>query len=97
MGKLSPLQGDESRYYATVVLSKTNDRVKLTTVEWRKELLESWLARVGSQVPSGSVLLSADYTLPTISGGGCIDDTWIPISALLMSEAVTRQFGGAVK
>jgi N-acetylneuraminic acid mutarotase len=74
--KVSPLQEDKSRYYATAVLSKTNDRVKLTTVEWRKEPLDSWLARVGSQVPSDSVRLSANYTLPVISGGSCVDQTW---------------------
>ena len=37
--KLSSLQEDESRYYATAILSKTTDRIKLATVSWLKEPL----------------------------------------------------------
>src|SRR6266550_4300509 len=44
-GVLSPLQEDEGRYYATAVIEKTNERLKLATVEWRKDPLESWQAR----------------------------------------------------
>jgi hypothetical protein len=36
-GVLSPLQEDEGRYYATAVVKKTKDRLKLATVEWHKE------------------------------------------------------------
>src|SRR5207237_80751 len=41
-GMLSPLREDEERYYATAVLSKTNDRVQLANVEWPKAPLELW-------------------------------------------------------
>jgi N-acetylneuraminic acid mutarotase len=77
-GVLSPLQQDEGRYYATAVIVKTNDRLKLATVEWRKEPFESWQARVESQMPKSLAATTSNYTLPTISdgAGGCIDDTW---------------------
>ena len=52
VGKLSALQENETHYYATVVLTKTTDHLKLATVAWPKEPLESWLARAESQVPT---------------------------------------------
>jgi len=44
-GVVSPLREEETRYYATVVLSRTADRIKLATVAWHKDPLESWLAK----------------------------------------------------
>jgi hypothetical protein len=77
IGKLSSLQQDETRYYGTAVIEKTNDRLKLATVAWPKEPLESWLARVENQIPTAIGTPSASYVLPKISDeGGCIDDTW---------------------
>src|SRR5205807_6523958 len=76
IGKVSSLQEDESRYYATAVIKRTNYRLKLATVSWLKEPLESWLARAENQFSAATAAPSGDYTLPTISEGGCIDDTW---------------------
>jgi hypothetical protein len=75
-GLLSPLQEDESRYYATAVLAKTNDHLKLATVAWPKEPLESWLATAENQMLVAVVLPTASYKLPEITADGCIDDTW---------------------
>jgi len=79
-GVLSPLQEDEGCYYATALIKRTNDRLKLATVAWLKEPLESWLARTESEVPTANAVPSGNYTLSTISdGSGCIDDTWAAI------------------
>src|SRR5438094_7491260 len=78
VGKLSPLQEDESRYYATAVISKTDDRIRLATVSWPKEPSESWLARAETQMSIASAASGSNYALPQISGAGCIDDTWTP-------------------
>ena len=75
-GKASILLEDESRYYATAVVSKTKERLRLATVDWLKEPLESWLAKAETRVPSGLVVPSANYALPRISEAGCVDDTW---------------------
>src|SRR6266498_2099059 len=79
-GVLSSLQDDEDRYYATAVMEKTDDRLKLASVAWRKEPFESWRARAESQVPKAMAAITSDtssYRLPSISDGtGCIDDTW---------------------
>ena len=77
-GVLSPLRENEGRYYATAVLRKTKDRLKLATVEWRKEPLESWRARAERQMPKPMTAMTGSYTLPTILAvaNGCTDDTW---------------------
>jgi N-acetylneuraminic acid mutarotase len=77
-GKLSPLQEDQARYYATAVIEKNNDRLKLATIAWPKEPLDSWLAKAEKQLPDAIAISTTSYTLPTISeGAGCIDNTWI--------------------
>src|ERR1700730_3507877 len=50
-GAVSPLQEDEGRFYATAVVKKSIGRMKLATVEWRKEPLESWKSRTAHQTP----------------------------------------------
>jgi N-acetylneuraminic acid mutarotase len=75
-GVLSPLREDEERYYAIAVLGKTERSLRLAIVVWLKEPLESWLARVESQVPTLMMAGTARYTLPKIGDGGCSDDTW---------------------
>jgi hypothetical protein len=68
IGKLSSLQEDETRYYTVAVVGKANDKVKLATVSWLKEPLHSWLAKAERQVPVTMAAVSANYTLPVISG-----------------------------
>jgi N-acetylneuraminic acid mutarotase len=81
-GVLSSLQEDDGRYYATAVVSKTNDRLKLATVSWLKEPLESWLARIKNQVPAAIPVSQASYALPKISDGAtCTDNTWTATAA----------------
>src|SRR4029077_4490991 len=52
VGKISSLQEDESRYYATAVIEKGKDRLRLATVSWVKEPLGSWVAHAQNQVPT---------------------------------------------
>jgi hypothetical protein len=75
---LSSLQEDKARYYATAVVEKKSDRLKVVTVAWFKEPLESWRARRENQMPKVLVARSANYTLPRISDGlnDCTNDTW---------------------
>ena len=76
-GVLSPLQEDEKRFYATAVLKKTDQRLKLATVSWLKESLELWLARAENQVSTETTTQSPGYTLPMVSEGtGCLDNAW---------------------
>src|ERR1041385_3465819 len=70
---ISPLQEDDTRFYAIAVLSKANDRLKLATITWPKEPFESWLTRVEKLSPATTeVTASAGYNLPQVSDGvGC--------------------------
>jgi N-acetylneuraminic acid mutarotase len=81
LGVLSPLQEDETRYYATAVLTKTADYLEIATVSWLKESVQSWLAKAEEQVATELAVPNASYTLPTIREGAvCIDDSWTPTS-----------------
>src|SRR5262249_44714225 len=73
---LSALQEDETGYNITAVLSITEGSLKIATVAWLKESLESWIAKKESRVPSDLALPRATYALPRISEAGCVDDTW---------------------
>jgi len=86
MGKLSSLQEDETRYYVAAVIEKGDNHLKLATISWLKEPLHSWLVKAETQVPVTMAVLSANYTLPVISGYSdnsipsvaCTGDTWTP-------------------
>jgi len=71
------------------VMKKGKDRLKLATVAWLKEPLQSWLAKAEAEVSVTMAAVSANYALPVISGrsdgpiplgGGCTDNTWTPTS-----------------
>src|SRR5262249_6683325 len=102
LGKLSSLREDETRYYTVAVVGKANDQLKLATVSWLKEPLDSWLAKAERQVPVTMEAVSANYVLPVISGssdnsipsGACTDDTWTPAGFTNVPDA--REFPTAV-
>ena len=81
-GKLSLLQEDETRYYATAVIEKTDQRLKVATISWLKEPLQSWFARAENQVPGAIATTNATFTLSNMSDPtvGCMDDTWTATS-----------------
>jgi len=77
IGMFSPLQEDESSYYATAVVSKGEDHLKVAAVSWLKEPLQSWLARTDNQFTTAIVTPSGNYTIPAVlEGTGCVDNTW---------------------
>jgi hypothetical protein len=63
IGKLSPLQEDEGRYYATAVIEKSNAHLKLATVSWPKKAAGS-LVRNDSK-PSTHCDVNASWRLYT--------------------------------
>ena len=80
IGKLSSLHEDDWHYCATAVLEKATDRIKVATVAWSKQPLESWVTTRENQVPSAIGAPNPSYMLPAIVNGGCIDDTWAATS-----------------
>jgi N-acetylneuraminic acid mutarotase len=88
-GVVSPLQEDDAHYYALAVMKKGKDRLKLATIAWHKEPLQSWLAKAEAQAPVTMAAVTADYTLPVIGrlsgkskpSGTCTDDMWTPTNS----------------
>ena len=82
-GVSSSLQQGESQFYATAIVRKSEDRLSVATVAWRKEPFESWRATVSGAVVFSTVLPSSAYRLAIIpdSPKSCSDDTWSPVSA----------------
>ena len=79
VGKLTQLQEDEDHYYATAVISKGKDQLKLATVSWLKQPFDSWRAKAETQMPvTMAAQITADYRLPVIGSpsGQCSVDTW---------------------
>ena len=83
IGKVSSLQEDETCYYATAVLAKTADHLKVATVAWPKEPLTSWLARAENDTNTAITVPNGNYSLPGTlqTAGGCTEDTWAATSA----------------
>ena len=82
VGKASPLQQDETSYFATAVIEKNSNGFKVATVSWPKELLETWLAQAERQVPAAVTVPKASYALPKIFGGAtCNENTWMATAA----------------
>jgi hypothetical protein len=76
IGKLSSLQENSTQFYTTAVIEKTKDHLMLATGTWLKEPLESWLTKAENQFSTAMAVPAGKYTLPTILGGGCVEDTW---------------------
>ena len=51
------------------------DRVNLARIAWREQPSQPWVAKTETQVPVTMATVSADYTLPAISGQS---DSWSP-------------------
>src|ERR1051325_4932416 len=92
-GVVTALQENDDYYYATAVTDKSKGRLKVATVAWQKEALESWAARTETEVPAITDDLSADYTVPAIANPSvtCMDDTWTSTST---TNAPSARFSG---
>ncbi len=77
IGKPGPLAEDDLRFYATAVIEKSEGRMKIATITWPKQSLESWVANAEKQIDETLVAPGGLYTLPGLSvqAGGC-DDNW---------------------
>ena len=98
VGKPSPLQQDETHYFATAVIEKNSNGFKLATVCWPKEPLETWLAQTEKQMPAAMTVPQTSYALPKTFDGPLAMKT--PGRQLLLRqrpETRTPQSGLAVK
>ncbi len=78
IGVMSLLQEDDSRYFATQVLDKGPNRIKIATIAWQKEPFESWARRADAGQGETRIESTAHYALPPIAirAIGCMPDSW---------------------
>ena len=77
---------------------ETDDRLKLATVAWFKQPLESWRSRAKNPLPTTIAAPSDNYPLPKISEGVLASTTpGPPPLGHLMPALYTRQYGTARK
>ena len=79
-GKLSPLQENETCYYAAAIIDKAEGRMRLARVTWAKEPLESWCDRAENETRTDASPSGFPYTLPTIPDVTCTVNSWVASS-----------------
>jgi N-acetylneuraminic acid mutarotase len=85
--QVSALQEDDSGYYATAVIEKARERLKVATIRWSKEPIQSLQVKTPKAVPLAIAKSSSIYTLPAISGSasGCASDSWATSSINILT------------
>ncbi len=83
VGILSPLQESESDFSVTAVLSKQDGRVKIATVQWKKEPFDSWWPQQSQKLSDQVATAPALFGNPMLPSSPCADDTWTPVSYYL--------------
>jgi len=94
-GRVSSLQEDHQRFYATAVLSQSTDHLKIATVEWRKTDFDQWWAGAKDQFSAQAQTLVHPYQLPAVSQVACTDDTWKATKLLPEGVLAPKPYGPA--
>ena len=83
LGELSRLQEGEDRFYLAAVMEKGRTRLKVATVEWKKEAFVEWWNRVRPHLRGEVVGQGYGYLLAKIEPAlnSCANDTWTPTPA----------------
>jgi N-acetylneuraminic acid mutarotase len=84
--RVSSLQEDDSRFYVSAVLDKSDERVRLAIVQWQKIPFETWWASVREQYAPGVPSTDFEYALPQISTTVCANDCWSHLSFAPMAR-----------
>ena len=79
-GRLTRLQEGEDRFYVLAVIEKSNDRLKMLSVDWEKESFDSWWSRARGEIQMKESALSYQYSLPEINSTAA-SDGWSPTAA----------------
>jgi hypothetical protein len=86
--RLSALQEDNSRFYVSAILSKSENRLRVATVQWQKVPFETWWTSVRNQFSPRVAPTNFEYVLPQISTTtSCTNDCWSYLSFAPMARA----------
>ncbi len=83
LDELSRLQEGEDRFYVAAVVEMDGARLKVATVEWKKEAFPEWWNRVRPQLRGAVAGQGYGYFLAKIEPAlnSCSNDTWTPTPA----------------
>jgi hypothetical protein len=76
--QLGPLEEEDQGFRVTAVLERSEERIKVAWVEWKKEPFEAWLRRRKQGIGLEAAGETHKYRLPDAASGSCTDDTWAP-------------------
>jgi hypothetical protein len=78
--RVSTLQEDDSRFYVSAILSKSDERVRVAVVQWHKVPFETWWGSVREQYSPSVSTTNFEYALPQIGTAACENDCWSYLS-----------------
>jgi hypothetical protein len=87
LGELGPLAEEEEGFSVTAVLERSEERLKVARVEWKKEPFETWWRQAQAGIGLGAAGEPHRYRLPDAASGSCTDDTWTPTAAEPLSRS----------
>ena len=80
---VSRLREESDRFSVVAILQRTATSLTLATVSWPKRSLDAWWveARTNLGIAGPGQEPVGPFTLPTITGSTCVDDTWAAVKA----------------
>ncbi len=76
IGMVSPLQESETSFYATVIVDKGSDWIRVGYASWAKRPFDSWWNEVKDSLPVQTETSIREYTLPRTLATVCGTDVW---------------------
>ncbi|HEX5941585.1 MAG TPA: hypothetical protein VFY66_04875, partial [Anaerolineales bacterium] len=84
--RVSTLQEDDSRFYVSALLEKSEERVRVAIVQWQKVPFETWWSGAREQFSPNIQATNFGYSLPQI-GAACENDCWSHLSFAPMARS----------
>jgi len=84
--RVSTLQEDDSRFYVSAILAKSDERVRVAITQWHKVPFETWWGSVREQYSPSLSTTNFDYAMPQIGATACTNDCWSYLSFAPMAR-----------
>src|SRR5262249_10045748 len=81
LGELSPLREEEDRFTVATILKKSEARLKIARVTWKKEAFDGWWNRAQGEIRGKVAEPTYAYHLAEITPNSAADDTWTGTAA----------------
>ena len=85
--RVSTLQEDDSRFYVSAIIAKSEERARVAIVQWHKVPFETWWESVREQYSPSTSNANFEYALPQIGATACTNDCWSHLSFAPMARS----------